>query len=312
MMQVVDQLPRTDLGEGPWWDAKEQNLFIVDLLVGTIHRLNPQTGKHDTIETGMTVGFAVLDQNDDVIAGLKDGIYRLQFGATQKELLARPQTQPLESHFNDGKCDRQGRIWTGTRIPISRQRIGSLYRLNPKGQLWEIMNQIRTSNGMGWSPDDKTMYYTDTQTGKIACFDYNVKTATPSKGPRVFATIPPEQGRPDGLTVDSQGRVYSAIFTGGCINVYTSDGKLDEVIVVPAPKVTSIAFGGKDLKTLFITTAAHDLSKEELHKYPLSGRTFAVERKVPGLPEARFNNRIGAAAKRPSAKSLRNPLCMDL
>ena len=89
MMQVVDQLPRTDLGEGPWWDAKEQNLFIVDLLVGTIHRLNPQTGKHDTIETGMTVGFAVLDQNDDVIAGLKDGIYRLQFGATQKELLAQ-------------------------------------------------------------------------------------------------------------------------------------------------------------------------------------------------------------------------------
>ena len=313
-MDIVDQLPRTDLGEGPWWDAKGQNLIIVDLYAGSIHRLNLPTGKLDTIETGVTTGFAVLDQNDNVIAGLKNGIYRLQFGSAKIELLARPQRQPLKSHFNDGKCDRQGRIWAGTRI-LNRKPIGCLYRLDSDGQLTEIVKNVRTSNGTGWSPDNKIMYYTDTRTGKISCFDYDAATGTPSNGPRLFAEIPAEQGRPDGLTVDSDGRVYSALFTGGKVNVYTPDGKLEEVIFVPAPKTTSVAFGGSDLKTLYITTGTHDSTEDELRNYPLSGRTFAVKRTVSGLPEARFKNMIGAGSRsagKPLANPSWKPLCMDL
>jgi len=312
---VVSQLPRADIGEGPWWDAKGQNLLTVDLYGEAIHRLNLQTGKHDVINTGLMTGFAVLDQNDNVIAGLKDGIYKLQFGSAQKELLCRvPTVSDGDWHVNDGGCDRQGRIWAGTRM-LNRKPEGSLYCLDSDGQLTEMVKGVRTSNGMGWSPDNKVMYYTDTQTWKIYSFDYDAKTGKVSNGPRVFAEIPQEDGRPDGLTVDKAGRVYSALFTGGRVNVYTPDGKLEEVISVPALKTTSVAFGGPDMKTLFITSGARDLTEDELRERPLSGRTFAVKRDVAGPPEARFNNTIDAAprkAKRPSPKSSWQPLRIDM
>jgi len=156
-----------------------------------------------------------------------------------------------------------------------------------QGGLREVETQIRVSNGIGWSPDNAVMYYIDTRAAEIRKYDYDIETGVLS-GRRVFAVVPKEKGRPDGLTVDSEGRVLVALYTGSRVHIYAPDGALDGVIDFPVPNVTSLTFGGADLKTLYVTSASQGLSVAQLEAAPQSGRIFAVEMQTPGLPEARF------------------------
>jgi len=289
-VHVIDDLPRTTLGEGPWWDGEQ--LLYVDIVEGRIHRHDFATARHDTIATGGPVGFAVLDRDGRVVAGLGDGgIYRMEFGSTARQLIARPARNNPDNLANDGKCDRRGRLWAGTKNKDEKALdSGSLARFDGSPRLTEVLYPVHISNGIGWSPGNTRMYYNDS-TDKIWRLDYDLETGAATNR-QVFVELPRDGAVPDGMTVDSSGLLYVAMWGGSRIDVYRDDdgkGHRVETIQVPtALQTSSVAFGGKDLTTLFITSAAVDLTPEQNIQYPDSGRLFVIERVVPGLAEARF------------------------
>ena len=289
-VRVLDELPKTTLGEGPLW--ADGCLHYVDIYEGKIHRHDFATGVHDVIETDGPVGFVVLDESGAVIAGLEDGaLFRLRFGSTDKQLVARPCRDNLQNRANDGKCDRRGRLWAGTmnrneKAPDS----GSLGRFDGGAKMSEVLYPVHISNGIAWSPDDKAMYFSES-TDKLWRFDYDPETGAATNR-RVFVDLPHDGSVPDGMTVDNEGLLYVAKWGGSRVDVYRDEqgmGRLVETIPVPtALQVSSVSYGGSDLRTLFITSAAVDLSADELARYPDSGRIFSLQRSTPGLPEVPF------------------------
>ena len=283
--ELLETLPITELGEGPYWDHKNGFLYWVDITGHALHRFNFLSKKHEQCETPSMVGFAVMCSDGKLIAGLQDGLYKIDFWQRQIKKFCAPQNMPAENRFNDAKCDRRGRLWCGTMNcnPDHAHPTGSLFRLDQK-KLIEIESDIFISNGLGWSPDNTVMYYTDTVRKVIWQYDYDIESGAISNR-SVFLQKKDGLGRPDGLCVDSQGRVLTALWPGWGIEIYTPDGKLDGRIELPVPQVSSCAFGGPDFKTLFITTAKEGMSDAAILKHPLSGRVFAVEMEIPGLPE---------------------------
>jgi sugar lactone lactonase YvrE len=304
-VRVVEQLPRTTLGEGPLWDGGK--LHYVDIVAGEVHRHDFATQAHDVISTGEPVGFAVLDREGRVIAGLGNGgIYRLEFVSAHQELLAGPCRDNPDNIANDGKCDRVGRLWAGTKNKSEKPPwTGSLGRFDSGPRLTEVVYPVNVSNGIAWSPDNTKMYYNDS-TDKIWRFDYDLNTGAATNR-QVFVDLPDTGGIPDGMTIDAEGLLYVAKWGGSRIDVYRDDnGRGVRVVSIEVPtalQTSSAAFGGDDLKTLFITTAAMNLTPEQQTKYPDSGRIFAVERSVPGIPETRFDNGTVAASSSGSRRS---------
>ena len=282
-------LPRCDLGEGPLWDIETGRLYWVDISGQRIHRWAPG-GACETHETDTTVGFVVLDEPGRLVAGLRDGVYELEFGTPHRRLLARPDMHP-ENRFNDGACDPRGRLWAGTmHVEASRDRkpTGALYRHVAAG-LEMVERDIGISNGIGWSPSGTTMYYAETHRGIVWAYDYDLGTGR-AYNRRVFAEVPIDIGVPDGLAVDTAGRVYVAIWRGARLNVYASDGTLDAMIAMPVPHATSCCFGGADLLTLYITTMARGLTPQDLASHPFSGCLFELAVDIPGVSCARMRS----------------------
>jgi sugar lactone lactonase YvrE len=292
-VRMLDELPRTTLGEGPLWS--DGCLYYVDIREGKVHRHDFSTGAHDLIETEGPVGFAVLDEENNVIAGLEDGaIFRLQFGSTDKQLIAKACRDNPQNRANDGKCDRRGRLWAGS---MNRAEpgpdTGSLGRFDGGARLTEVLYPVHISNGIAWSPDNNAMYFSES-TDKLWRFDYDIETGAATNR-RVFVDLPQDGSVPDGMTVDSEGLIYVAKWGGSRVDVYRDErgtGRLIETIPVPtALQVSSVAFGGSDLKTLFITSAAVDLSPNEHTLYPNSGRVFSLRRETEGIAETPFRPR---------------------
>jgi sugar lactone lactonase YvrE len=289
-VRILEDLPFATVGEGPHW--ADGCLHYVDIRQGKIHRYNFATGVHDAIETFGPVGFVVLDEEGNVICGLEDGaIFRLRFGSAKKELVARPCRDNPANRANDGKCDRRGRLWAGTmnrneKAPSS----GSFGRFDGGPRMTEVLYPVYISNGIAWSPDNATMYFSES-TDRIWRFDYDIETGAATNR-RVFVELPHDGSVPDGMTIDSEGLLYVAHWGGSRVDVYRDEngsGRLVETIPVPsALQVSSVAFGGDDYRTLFITTAAADLSDDQRAHYPDSGRVFSVQRSIPGLPEIPF------------------------
>ena len=291
----LPDLPRLELGEGPWWDVASRTLHLVDIPGRAIHTFMPASGRHERIETGAETGFALRDEAGRLIAGLGDGIFALDSKAARRDLLARPDMHP-ENRFNDGSCDPRGRLWAGTmHVDASRDRepSGALYRLGADGVLETFATDIGSANGLGWSPDGATMYFAETHLGTVWAYDYDLDSGTPMNR-RGFAQVPIEVGVPDGLAVDAAGRVHVAIWRGSRIDVYAPDGGLDEVIEMPVPSATSCCFGGDDLRTLYITTDGRRVSGERADD-PLPGRVLSLARDVPGLPVPRMRPLDAAA-----------------
>ena len=283
MLQSLVDVPRGQLGEAPHWDVETHTLAFVDIAGHAIHRFTPETRAHTRIDTGAEVGFVLFDTDGHLIAGLGNGIYDLGRDGRGRRLIARPDMHP-ENRFNDAACDPRGRLWAGTmHCEASRDRepTGALYRLGAGG-LEPFETDIGIANGLGWSPDETTLYFVETHRGTIWAYDYDLATGTPTSR-RVFAEVPVDIGVPDGLTVDAAGHVLAAVWRGARINVYAPDGRLVEVIAMPVPSATSCCFGGADLRTLFITTDGRGRSGEDPAD-PLPGHLFALQRDVPGLP----------------------------
>jgi sugar lactone lactonase YvrE len=181
--------------------------------------------------------------------------------------------------MNDGYVDARGRFWAGTMSVEGVNGQGTLYRLDPDGQVRAMLTPVTTSNGLDWSPDSRLMYYADTRTGNVDVFDFDESAGTIANR-RVFAAIPRDSGRPDGLIVDAEGGVWVALWAGGALRRYQADGTLERVIRFPVSLITKCAFGGPALDELYVTSASSRLTEAERIAQPLAGAVFRLR---PGL-----------------------------
>lgn len=243
--------PRALLGEGPRWDERTRTLLWVDIPAGKVHRLDPADGSRGVIDVGMAVGVAVPRAEGGLALAVRDGFAVL---AEDRLEIVAPVTagERPGNRMNDGACDRAGRFFAGTMAEDDTPGAGALYRLGPGRRCERVVGDVAISNGVAWSPDERLLYYVDTPTGRIDVFDYD-----PAEGSlanrRLFAMIP--RGLPDGLTVDTSGHVWVALWGGGAVLRLRPDGSHDLTVEIPATNVTSCAFGGPDLNVLYVTSA---------------------------------------------------------
>lgn len=286
-MRLLDHLPRAKLAEGPLWDAESASLYWVDIVGHVIHRHHPLSGERAEHPLADMIGFCALAEAGRLVAGIGGGIFDLAFGQPGEILLARPAMHG-ENRFNDGKCDPRGRLWAGTmHVEAERDRepTGALYRWRGGG-LEEVVSGISLSNGLGWSPRGDTMYFSDTHAGTVWAYDYDVASGEVANR-RAFAVVPIEDGVPDGLAVDAAGRVFVAIWRGARLDVFSPDGGREAEIAVPVRNPTSCAFGGADLRTLYVTTMPSSAESD-----PRSGSLFSMRMDVAGMPSTRMDRRL--------------------
>jgi sugar lactone lactonase YvrE len=201
---------QNSLGEGPLWHPDEQALYWVDIDADCFHRLTPATGQHEAFEVGLPIGVLAFRATGGLVMGTKNGFAFWDEATQTLDFIADPEAHKPEARFNDGAVDPQGRFWAGT---IGQGPTSSLYRLDPDGTVHTMETGIYVSNGIGWSPDHKTMYYTDSPVRLIWAYDFDPATGA-IENRRTFAEIPQNEGVPDGLAVDTDGFIWSAHWDG--------------------------------------------------------------------------------------------------
>ncbi len=274
------------VGEGPVWDPRSGRLMWVDIPDGTLFSTDPATGETATRSLGRATGIVLPRATGGYVAAMQDGFYALDDDG-EAELIAPVEADNPVTRLNDGEIDPQGRLWAGTMGWEAEPNAGALYRLDPDGTVTRMVDGVTISNGLGWSPDGATMYYVDTVTMRVDRFDFDPATGDIANR-REFVTIRHGGGRPDGLTVDSEGAVWVATWPGYGVHRYLPDGTLDAVIPLPVSNVSSIELGGPDLRDAYITTAWELLSEEEHVAQPLAGSLFHTRVDVPGQPRVLF------------------------
>jgi len=203
-------------------------------------------------------------------------------------LLHNPEAHLPHNRFNDGKCDPAGRFWAGTMEYSFKENRGTLYCLDRDGSVRKMLGDIGISNGLAWSLDGSVMYYIDTLTSAVRAFDFDMETGA-IRNERTAIRVPEEMGHPDGMTIDAEGMLWIALWGGGQVGRWNPDnGELLTSISCPVSLTTACAFGGKELDTLYITSAVDDLSGEQLEKEPHAGGLFAVRPGCQGIAAYRF------------------------
>ena len=277
---------RVELGEGPMWDNRRGVLMWVDIWAGAVHSTDLATGVDESVDVGQPVGAVVPRTSGGYAIAVRDGFAFLADDGTVTAV-ADVEADVTANRMNDGKCDRQGRFWAGTMAADQRPGAGSLYRLDPDLSVTKMLSDVTISNGLAWSLDDATMYYIDTPTAGVDAFDYDAGTGAIENRRRLI-DIPPEQGSPDGMALDSEGFLWVALYGGAAIRRYSPDAVLDRVIELPATNITCCAFGGPGLTDLYITSARQELSGAQLATQPLAGALFGLQSGVRGLPTEAF------------------------
>ncbi|MEB0058439.1 MULTISPECIES: SMP-30/gluconolactonase/LRE family protein [unclassified Variovorax] len=274
------------LGESPLWDDRGQCLYWVDIRRPAIRRLLPSTGQVDTWEMPELVGCIALTDEGRLLVALSQFIALFDVVSGSLEALARPRQSVPGHRFNDGRCDRQGRFWVGTMHNLTRAPEGVLYRLEGRGELAPMRDGICIPNSLAFSPDGCTMYFADSLRYSLYAYDYDPETGRTGTE-RVLATTA-EPAFPDGSTVDEEGFLWNAEFNGARLVRYAPDGRIDRTIAMPVQRPTCCAFGGPDLRTLYVTTTSQKMTPEQLAAEPLAGALLALDVGVAGLPEPRF------------------------
>ena len=264
---------RSLLGEGPTWDRNHDALVWVDILEGLVH-LWPTSGLPRTFGVDTHVGAALPALGGGWLLAVQDGFAEMSEDGAVRPLLSVHGGRRKELRFNDGKADPAGRAWAGTMSYAEQPGQGSLYRLDPGPTATPMIDGVGVSNGLGWSPEHRSFYYVDSLAMALRVFDYDEHEATIGNE-RTLVTLSPEEGYLDGLCVDDEGCIWVAIWDGGCVNRYTPEGALDSVVRVPVDRPTSCCIGPGGV--LYITSARHGLSDEQLARRPLAGALFATE-----------------------------------
>lgn len=279
---------QSKLGEGPLWDERENILYWVDILGCALHRYNPATGNNDTFDVGQHVGTVILDDDGEILLAVQDGFARFDPSTETLTMLADIEAEDDNIRFNDGKADPAGRFWAGTLAYDGTPHAGTLYCLDTDGIVSIKERDVTISNGIVWSTDHKTMYYVDSPTGVIYAYDYDKDTGDISNQ-NIVIKVPPSMGTPDGMAIDSQNQLWVAHWGYGAVVCWCpTTGEPMQEITVPATQVTACAFGGDDLKTLYITTARTGLSDDNLREQPFAGGLFVAQTTIEGTLTYRY------------------------
>ncbi|MFE1911846.1 SMP-30/gluconolactonase/LRE family protein [Streptomyces anandii] len=271
---------RAELGEGPVWDPAAGRLVWIDILSSRVHTYDPASGRRTVRTTGQHVGAARPRAGGGLVLNLRDGVGLVDPGGAFRWLHRAPVPG---RRANDAAVAPDGSLWAGTMRYDEAPGGGTLTRLTGDGTAEVVLDDVTVSNGTGWSPDGRLMYYVDSPTLRIDVFDV-VGGGERVTGRREFARVEEGAGFPDGLTVDADGCVWVALWDGGAVRRYTPDGRLDRVVALPVPRPTACAFGGPALTDLYVTTARTGLTAP----HPMAGSLLVLPGAGKGLAQPAF------------------------
>lgn len=287
------------VGEGPLWDGIRGWLWWVDALIGDVHFASLDTKLRGRWSiggsTGQSVASLVLHESGLIGLGMREGFGVLDPTRGSVQVVTPVKAGPAESRLNDGKCDGLGRWWAGTMTDPPTKGTGSLFCLTAAGQAEAMLDGLTISNGIGWSPDYREMYLIDSATGCLDRIAFDLSTG--QLGQRItMVEVPPAQGSLDGLAVDEDGCIWVAVWGAGQVRCFDPSGQQVCTVDLPVSAVSSCAFGGSDLSTLFVTSARYQEPPERLEQQPLAGSVFAVDVGVRGMPVEPWRAELDVAA----------------
>jgi sugar lactone lactonase YvrE len=292
--EVVHDAPML-VGESALWHEVESALYWVDINGLTVNRVHPASGKFSYWKMGSEPSALAIDDVNNLMVATRRGIVYLNTTDGSETPVADAPYDVSKVRFNDGRVDPAGRFWIGTMYEPRDQPAAEMYVLE-RGKLRRAWaGGMTNSNGLAWSPDGRAMYHADTTTHRIDCYDFDPATGVQSNR-RTLLTFPSDKsapdygGRPDGATVDSEGCYWVAMFEGGRVLRISPQGEILRELRVPVRCPTSLAFGGTDLRTLYITSASHGRPAQELAEYPLSGKVLCTRVDVAGREEPEYRD----------------------
>jgi sugar lactone lactonase YvrE len=289
-MEIVNIAPeRASLGESPVWSADEGALYWVDINGCRLHRADYPSLNVQSWDTPSPAGMIALRSQGGLMVAMVDGLYAFDPETEDWQLLVALETDQPDNRPNDGKCDAAGRLWVGTmNMADHMQPTGSFYRIDTDLSIEKIAGDIRIPNGLAWSPDDTAMYRTDTRSGVVWRYAFDAKAGTLGAETEFFGFDGREIGGVDGAAMDSGGGYWAALYGGSRVVRINGDGEIDRDIPLPAKQPTMPCFGGPEMKTLFVTSAAQNLDEAFLAAEPDNGGLLMVETDVTGHPVHSF------------------------
>ncbi|WP_228883507.1 SMP-30/gluconolactonase/LRE family protein [Paraburkholderia saeva] len=285
-VHCVSQVPAL-LGEAPMWSPRDDALYWVDILTPTIHRFDAASQTSTETKLGSMLSLVIPKATGGLLIATPGGLMTVD-GAGNLTRFSHPEFDRPGNRYNDGKCDRMGRLWVGTMDMGTAANRGSLFRVDADGSWKKMDTGFTVSNGLGWNPDNTLMYFTDSHRKTVYQYDFDLISGTIGNR-RPFITLDSSAGAPDGLTVDADGCLWVAMWDDWCVARFDPEGREMTRIRMPVPRPTSCCFGGQNLDVLYVTSARVRLTEDLLNSAPLSGSLFAVN--VPGvrgLPETTF------------------------
>lgn len=280
-----------ELGEGPAWDSDSRSLYWVDILGDAVYAASAEDGARRSWKITSQPSAAILTRTNYVIVPAGQKIFELCPTSGEVQTVAELAGEPQDNRCNDAKCDPIGNLWVGTMDNYERNPIGRLWRFNADGGKSVVLDGIGVANTLAWDMTRGRFYFADSMIGDIYKFDYDAECAEIS-GREVFFKRDGAPGVPDGSAIDSEGYLWNARWDGGCIVRISPDGELNQRIDLPTMRPTSCAFGGTDMKTLYVTSAAAGAPGLRDRK-DNSGYVFSVEVDVPGSIIPPYNGPLG-------------------
>lgn len=276
------------LGETPLWCVRSQSLLWIDIEKPKVQRFVPGSGAHDVYPiAGNFLGSLAFRSGGDLLLAIDAGLYTYSPGQGEPKLFRQIEPPEIDTRLNDGRADARGRFWVGSMDNQLSRPNGSFYRIDPDGSVQRLFSDIIVTNTVAISPDQKTLYVSDTRRFTIWAFDLDADDGALSNR-RVFVDFTGTRDRPDGACVDTDGCLWNALFAGHRVVRYAPNGHIDRSIDLPVTNPTCVCFGGVDLRTLYVTSARKFLTDTQLADEPLAGGLFALTPGAQGLPEYCF------------------------
>ena len=280
---------RAGLGESPIWSKDENRVYWIDILEPKILCTDISNNKTHHWKMPSPVGMIAQRKSGGLIVALEDGIYGFDPSNGEISLLVNLEKAHKNNRPNDGKCDVKGRLWIGTMNNLdSMEASGAFYRVSPSLKIYKVDSQLKIPNGLAWSPDNRVMYHTDTRSDMVYAYDFQPSNGLKLKKRKFFSYSRDKTGGVDGAAMDVEGGYWAALYGGGKLVRIMPDGFIEKEIILPVTQPTMPAFGGVDMKTIFITTAKQKLGAKELFSQPLAGGLLSVKVDVPGHPVYSF------------------------
>lgn len=277
-------------GEGPVWDSATQTLYWVDIKGERFFRYQPATGHYESFWVGAQVGVLAVREQGGLIMATNQGFARWDFATGRPEFIGHPEADRPEMRFNDGAVDPQGRFWAGTMgeaEELQKAGAGKLYRLDPDGTIHTMETNLGIPNGIKWSLDNRTMYFTDSTPKTVWAYDFDGATGAISNR-RPFFKMDAADGTPDGTGQDADGNLWIACWGGQQLVKINPQGELVERVKMPVGHPTSCTFGGTELSDLYVTSCAFPVMDEPRKVHPYAGDIFKISTNLKGRPETKF------------------------